>query len=93
MHATAFISSALGMAMVIVTVGVSMFPFLMPSSSVPNHSLTMWDATASEATLMIMFVVACIFVPIVLGYTAWGYFVMRGRLTEQHIRENTHNLY
>ncbi|NLY58472.1 MAG: cytochrome d ubiquinol oxidase subunit II [Gammaproteobacteria bacterium] len=92
-HVTAFVSSALAMAMVVVTAGVSMFPFLMPSSTVPNHSLTMWDATASETTLMIMFVVACIFVPIILGYTAWGYFVMRGRISEQHIRDNTHNLY
>lgn len=92
-HIVAFTSSGLAMAMVILTCGVSMFPFVMPSSSVPAHSLTMWDATASETTLFIMFVVACIFVPIVLSYTAWGYFVMRGRLNEQHIRDNTHSLY
>jgi len=53
----------------------------------------MWDATASETTLMIMFIVACIFVPIVLAYTSWSYFVMRGRLNEQHIRDNSHSLY
>ena len=81
------------MAMVILTAGISMFPFVMPSSSVPAHSLTMWDATASETTLMIMFVVACIFVPLILAYTAWSYFVMRGRLNEQHIRDNSHSLY
>lgn len=92
-HALAFISSAVAMAMVIITAGISMFPFVMPSSSVPNHSLTMWDATASETTLMIMFVVACIFVPLILGYTAWSYYVMRGRLNEQQIRDNTHSMY
>ena len=92
-HALAFTSSALAMAMVVITAGISMFPFVMPSSSVPNHSLTMWDATASETTLMIMFVVACIFVPLVLAYTAWGYYVMRGRLNEQQIRDNTHSMY
>ncbi|MEL0168392.1 MAG: cytochrome d ubiquinol oxidase subunit II [Pseudomonadaceae bacterium] len=92
-HAMAFVSSGLAMAMVLITTGISMFPFVMPSSSVPNHSLTMWDATASETTLFIMFCVACVFVPLILGYTAWGYFVMRGRLNEQHIRDNTHSMY
>lgn len=92
-HISAFVSSSLAMAMVILTAGISMFPFVMPSSSHPAHSLTMWDATASETTLMIMFVVACIFVPLILAYTGWGYYVMRGRLNEQHIRDNSHSLY
>ncbi|NRQ41185.1 cytochrome d ubiquinol oxidase subunit II [Rheinheimera sp. YQF-2] len=92
-HISAFISSSLAIAMVVLTAGVSMFPFVMPSSSTPAHSLTMWDATASETTLMIMFVVACIFVPLILAYTGWSYFVMRGRLNEQHIRDNSHSLY
>jgi len=92
-HVSAFVSSALAMAMVLVTTGISMFPFVMPSSLMPNHSLTMWDATASETTLSIMFVVACVFVPLILAYTAWGYFVMCGRLNEQQIRDNTHSMY
>ena len=65
----------------------------MPSSSYPSMSLTLWDATSSHNTMMIMFVVACIFVPIVLGYTLWSYLVMYGRLTKKHIEENTHSLY
>lgn len=92
-HITAFVSSATAIAMVILTAGISMFPFVMPSSSTPAHSLTMWDAAASETSLMIMFVVACIFVPLILMYTAWSYFVMRGRVTEQHIRDNSNSLY
>jgi cytochrome d ubiquinol oxidase subunit II len=91
--ALAFLSSSLGIAGIIVTAGGSMFPFLMPSSSYPSMSLTMWDATSSHNTMMIMFVVACIFVPIVLGYTLWSYLVMYGRLTKKHIEENTHSLY
>ena len=91
--ALAFLSSSLGIAGIIVTAGGSMFPFLMPSSSYPSMSLTMWDATSSQNTMMIMFVVACIFVPIVLGYTLWNYFVMYGRLTKKHIEENNHSLY
>lgn len=91
--AYAFISSSLGQAGVILTCGFAMFPFIMPSSSHPAHSLTIWDATSSELTLKIMFVVACIFVPIVLGYTIWSYVKMFGRITEQDIRDNPHTLY
>ncbi|MFD1382355.1 cytochrome d ubiquinol oxidase subunit II [Rhodanobacter aciditrophus] len=89
----AFLSSSLGIAGVIFTAGGSMFPFLMPSSTFPSMSLTMWDATSSETTLMIMFVVACIFVPIVLLYTLWSYLVMFGRMTKEHIEKNSHSLY
>jgi len=91
--ALAFLLTSLGQAGVILTCGISMFPFVMPSSSMPNHSLTMWDATSSELTLKIMFFVACVFVPIVLGYTIWSYIKMFGRLNEQQIRDNTHSLY
>jgi len=91
--ALAFISSSLGQAGVILTCGFAMFPFVMPSSTFPSHSLTMWDATSSELTLTVMFFVACVFVPIVLGYTIWCYVKMFGRLNEQHIRDNSHSLY
>ncbi|NLQ16916.1 cytochrome d ubiquinol oxidase subunit II [Marinomonas sp. M1K-6] len=91
--ALAFLSSSLGITGIIVTAGGSMFPFLMPSSSYPSMSLTMWDATSSENTMMIMFVVACIFVPVVLAYTLWSYLVMFGRVTKKHIEENEHSLY
>jgi cytochrome d ubiquinol oxidase subunit II len=91
--ALAFISSSLGQAGVILTCGFAMFPFIMPSSTHPSHSLTMWDATSSQLTLQVMFVVACIFVPVVLGYTIWCYVKMFGRINEQHIRDNSHSLY
>lgn len=91
--ALAFVSSSLGIAGVIMTAGFSMFPFLMPSSSNPSMSLTMWDAVSSQHTLFIMFCVAMVFVPIVLGYTAWTYWVMRGRISEKHIEDNSNSLY
>ncbi|MEE3130128.1 MAG: cytochrome d ubiquinol oxidase subunit II, partial [Pseudomonadota bacterium] len=74
----AFVSSALFIAGVILTAGFSMFPFLMPSITMPEASLTVWDATSSHMTLNVMFIVACIFVPIVLSYTAYSFYVMRG---------------
>ena len=89
----AFVCSSLTLACVILTAGVAMFPFIMPSSTVPNVSLTMWDATSSLLTLKIMTVAAIIFVPIILAYTTWCYYKMAGRLTKAHIEDNTHSLY
>jgi cytochrome d ubiquinol oxidase subunit II len=70
-----------------------MFPFIMPSSSQPNHSLTMWDATSSHMTLQVMFWVTVIFLPLIMLYTSWVYRVMRGTVTTQNIKDNTHTAY
>jgi len=91
--ALAFISSSLTLACVIMTAGIAMFPFIMPSSTVPGISLTMWDATSSLLTLKVMTIAAIIFVPIILAYTAWCYYKMFGRITKEHIESNTHSLY
>ncbi|WP_336803423.1 cytochrome d ubiquinol oxidase subunit II [Erwinia aphidicola] len=91
--AWAFVFSSLTMACVILTVGVAMFPFVMPSSTVPNVSLTMWDATSTLLTLKVMTVAAIIFVPIILAYTTWCYYKMFGRLTKEHIEGNSNSLY
>lgn len=88
----AFVTSAVQMAGIILTAGFSMFPFLMPSSTQLSAGMTAWDATASELTLRIMFVVACIFVPIVLSYTAYCFYVMRGRIKESDL-DKSHAIY
>lgn len=89
----AFFSSSIMQAGVILTAGVSMFPFVMPSISHPDVSLTMWDSTASHNTLLVMFIVACIFVPVVLSYTTWSYLKMYGRLDAKYIENNSASLY
>lgn len=89
----AFISSGVGIAGIILTSGVSMFPFIMPSSTNPISSLTAWDATSSEHTLLLMLIAAIIFVPIILCYTTWVYKIMRGKLTAARIEENSHSMY
>lgn len=89
----AFIASALSMAGIIATVGIAMFPFLMPSSLDPVSSLTLWDCTSSKHALILMFIVAVIFVPIILLYTSWAYKIMRGKLTAKRIEEDSHGLY
>jgi len=91
--AWAFLFSSLTVACVILTAGVAMFPFIMPSSTVPNVSLTMWDATSSLLTLKLMTFVAIVFVPIILAYTSWCYYKMFGRITKEQIENNNHSLY
>jgi len=90
---TVFVVSALGIAGVIGTMGVSLFPFLLPSSSHPQSSLTVWDASSSHRTLGIMLLAVIIFLPIVLAYTAWVYRVMRGPVTSAYIDANRETTY
>jgi len=89
----AFVASGVAVAGVILTAGFAMFPFVMPSSSDPRSSLTAWDSVSSHRTLAIMFWVVVILLPIVIAYTAWVYWVVRGKVTVAHIRENTHMSY
>jgi cytochrome bd ubiquinol oxidase subunit II len=88
-----FLCSSLGVAGVVGTMGVSLFPFLMPSSSEPSSSLTVWDASSSPRTLWIMLVATGVFLPIVLAYTTWVYRVLRGRVTVAHVEANPDSTY
>ncbi len=90
---TVFIVSGLGIAGVIGSMGVSLFPFLLPSSSHPQSSLTVWDASSSHRTLGIMLVAVIMFLPIVLVYTGWVYHVMRGPVTSTYIEANRETSY
>ena len=90
---TAFVCSAWSIAGIISTVGVSMFPFILPSSTNPSQSLTVWDSSSSQLTLMIMLVGTVIFLPIVLAYTSWVYRVLGGKVTEQQILDNNNTAY
>jgi cytochrome d ubiquinol oxidase subunit II len=83
-----FIFSSLGIAGVIGTMGVSLFPFLLPSSSHPSSSLTVWDASSSQRTLGIMLIAAIVFLPLILAYTSWVYYVLRGPVTAEQIHSN-----
>jgi cytochrome d ubiquinol oxidase subunit II len=89
----AFIFSGLGMAGIIATAGLSMFPFILPSSIDPGSSLTVWDAPSSHLTLTVMFWAAVIFLPIVLSYTAWCYTRMWGKVTAAGIKASGHSAY
>lgn len=82
-----FLASKLGVAMIVTTVGVAMFPILLPSSTHPDHSLAVFDASSSRATLRNMLVATVIFMPIILAYTAWVYRVLWGRVSEKSVED------
>ncbi|NPD16830.1 cytochrome d ubiquinol oxidase subunit II [Xinfangfangia sp. D13-10-4-6] len=87
------IFSKLSILGVISSVGLMMFPFILPSSIDPQSSLLVWNASSSHLTLFIMLVCAAIFMPLILAYTAWVYKVLWGKVTEKDVAENSHSLY
>ena len=89
----AFVASSFALLGVIGTAGASMFPFVMPSSSMPSASLTVWDSVSSHMTLNIMFWVTLIFIPLIVFYTSWAYSVMRGKVTAAYVQEHENAAY
>ncbi|HAT3856929.1 TPA: cytochrome d ubiquinol oxidase subunit II [Legionella pneumophila] len=89
----AFVLSGLSVGTLIATVGVSMFPFILPSSSNPKYSLIVWDSSSSQVTLFIMLVATVLLLPVVLAYTAWVYRVLRGKVTESSIKAEQDSAY
>lgn len=89
----AFIASSVSCAGIIGTAAVSMFPFLLPSSSDPRSSLTVWDSVSSPLTLSLMLVTTLIFMPLIIFYTSWAYRVMRGKVTTGYIQANDKTVY
>ena len=75
----------------IFTVGVAMFPFLMPSTTVPAQSLTVWNASGSAYNLTWMLVFALIFTPVIIIYTGWAFRVMRGKVRTDSVANDEHS--
>lgn len=89
----AFAMSGLALTGIIGTAGLSLFPFIMPSSTHLASSLTIWDASSSALTLTVMFWAVVIFLPMVLGYTLWTYTAMWGKVTVADIEERKNQAY
>lgn len=89
----AFVASSASVFGVVATAGLSLFPFLMPSATRPDHSLTVWDASSSAHTLFIMLVATVAVLPIVASYTVFVYRVLRGKVTAGHIETHGKHLY
>ena len=90
---TSLLSSGVAIAAIVLSVGVSMFPFILPSSVDPSMSLMVWDASSSHLTLFIMLVCAVIFIPIIVAYTSWVYHIMRGKVDPKVIEEGRSHSY
>jgi cytochrome d ubiquinol oxidase subunit II len=81
----AFGLSALGIAAVAAAVFAALFPRVMASTG-PGPALTIWSAASAHQTLLVMTVVAAIFVPLVLAYQGWSFWVFRQRLVRPAAR-------
>jgi cytochrome d ubiquinol oxidase subunit II len=89
----ALLTGGMGITGIIASVGVSMFPFILPSSVNPSASLTVWDSSSSHLTLFIMLVSTVIFMPIILAYTSWVFSVLRGKVDAEAIRDGKGHAY
>ena len=84
----AYLGSSVGIFGIVTTAGVSIFPFFLPSSTMPNAGLTLWDASSSHLTLFIMLLATMVFLPLIILYTAWVFRVMRGTVTTESLSKN-----
>jgi len=89
----AFTGSTLAGVGVILTASASLFPFILPSSLDPGSSLTAWDAVSSRLTLLVMFWATIILTPIIIIYTSWAYWILRGPVTVESVSQEEHTLY
>jgi cytochrome d ubiquinol oxidase subunit II len=69
----------------VLAVWFALFPFVMPSSTDLANSLTIDNASSTDYTLTIMSWAALVFLPLVLAYQGWTYWIFRKRITRSHI--------
>ncbi len=77
----AFVTVSLHIVLTQAAFFMLMFPRVMISSLNPEWSLTIYNASSSQYTLTVMSIVALIFVPIVLVYQGWSYYMFRKRVS------------
>lgn len=72
---------------VVSSVGLMMFPMILPSSTAPESSLSVWNASSSHLSLFVMLVATVFFLPIIIAYTAFVYRVLTGKVTREEIED------
>jgi len=77
----AFLSSSLSIILLFALAGIGTFPTMIVSSIDPENSITLYQAVSNIKTLKVIFVIACIGVPLVLAYGVWIYHIFRGKVT------------
>jgi cytochrome d ubiquinol oxidase subunit II len=86
-HGWAFVMTAATIALSVATMMIQLYPRVMISSLNPAWSLTIYNASSSPYTLRVMTIVALIFVPIVLIYQGWSYWIFRKRIGREDVLE------
>jgi cytochrome d ubiquinol oxidase subunit II len=86
----AFTLLAVTVATAVFALFAALFPDVMPASNDPANSLTIENASSSEYTLTVMSWVAVVFLPLVLAYQGWTYWVFRKRVTRASIEAAAH---
>lgn len=57
--------------------GVTIWPYAVP------EALTIWDAAAPERSQIFMLAGVALTLPLIIGYTAWAYWVFRGKVADE----------
>jgi cytochrome d ubiquinol oxidase subunit II len=81
----AFLMTALTIVTTVITIFLTLYPRVMISSLKPEWSLTIYNASSTPYTLTVMTIIAIIFVPIVLAYQAWTYYVFGKRVSKKSL--------
>jgi cytochrome d ubiquinol oxidase subunit II len=76
----AFVGTALAVGLAVVSLFAAMFPAVIPSTLEPGSTLTTVDAASTPYTLKVLTIIAAIFMPLVLLYQGWTYWVFRKRV-------------
>jgi cytochrome d ubiquinol oxidase subunit II len=74
LDATPFVSAITLFVLSYIGLGISFYPYIVPPS------LTIWDAASPDSSLKFLLVGAAVLVPVILAYTAWAYWVFRGKV-------------
>ena len=77
----AFTATTVTIAVCIVTLFVDLYPRVMVSSTNPAYNLTVNNTASNPYSLKVMTVVVIIFLPVVLAYQTWTYYVFRRRVS------------
>ena len=83
----AFAAGAVTIVFAVLTLWLALFPYVMPSTTDPAYSLTIANASSTQMTLEIMSWAALVFLPLVLAYQAWTYWIFRKRITRSMIEK------
>ena len=85
LYTKSFIASSLAIVFTTVAVFAGLFPRILISTLNPDWSLTIYNASSTEYTLTIMTVAAVVFVPVVLIYQGWTYWVFKKRISHKDL--------